>query len=97
MSIERRFRYNELFLFAGNDIIAMSDCEGATPFYIHVQLTHLLYRELFVSLLRFRALHGPKIQGRPVLRTVRPGSFVYYGVRQGPYPIRPGPASYSIL
>ena len=59
MSIVHRFRYNELFMFAGNDVTAISSLGGASGkfwlqilkgrprFYIHVQLTLFVYLERF--------------------------------------------------
>ena len=59
MSIVHRFRYNELFMFAGNDVTAISSLGGASGnfwsrilkgrprLYIHVQLTLFVYLERF--------------------------------------------------
>ena len=59
MSIVHRFRYNELFMFSGNDVTVILSLGGASGnfslripkgrprLYIHVQLTLFVYLERF--------------------------------------------------
>ena len=75
MSIVHRFRYNELFMFAGNDVTAISSLGGASGnfwsrilkgrprFYILVQFTLCVYLKRFRRYSTFFYLAGISLLG----------------------------------